>query len=108
MTRRTVLALPLLVIAVLGIVLAAVFLPADAQEMIRLTGWVQWVSGARMQIMSDGYGSVAIDLRDADQSSYQGLRAGDYVVVDGVVSSDRSRVIARQILRDGGTWLQAP
>ncbi len=63
-----------------------------------------------MQIMTDG-GSVPVDLRDADQGSYQSLRAGERIVVDGVVASDRSRVLARTIWResgDGGFGPQAP
>lgn len=83
----------------------------EAQQRIRLAGWVQWIGGARMQVMTDG-GTVAVDLREADQSSYQSLRAGERVIVDGVVATDRSRVIAREIWRDGGEGggfgLQAP
>jgi hypothetical protein len=82
----------------------------QAQPPIRLIGWVQWIGGNRMQVMTDG-GSVPVDLRDADQGSYQSLRAGDRVIVDGVVASDRSRVMARTIWReggDGGFGFQAP
>ena len=74
----------------------------EAQERIRLTGGVQWIGGTRMQVMTDGGAAVAIDLREADQTSYQALRAGERVVVDGVVASDRSRVIARDIRRGAG------
>src|SRR5262245_32360647 len=49
-----------------------------------------------------GAGSIAIDLQQADQDSYQGLRAGDRVFVDGVVTDDRSRVIVDNIWRAGG------
>ncbi|HEY7363035.1 MAG TPA: hypothetical protein VIE37_02925 [Methylomirabilota bacterium] len=73
----------------------------DAQQRIRLVGWVQWIGGTRMQVMTDG-GTVAVDLQEADQGSYQGLRSGERIVVDGVVATDRSRVIAREIWRDGG------
>jgi hypothetical protein len=82
----------------------------DAQERIRLAGWVQWVGGTRMQVMTEA-GTVAVDLREANQGSYQGLRPGERVVVDGVVASDRSRVMAHDIWRDadrGGVGVQAP
>lgn len=55
-----------------------------------------------MQVMADGVGSVSVDLQAADQDSYQRLRPGEHVVVDGVVAADRSRVIAQDIWRDGG------
>jgi len=82
----------------------------DAQERIRLTGGVQWIGGTRMQVMTDGGATVAIDLREAGQTSYQALRVGERVVVDGVVASDRSRVIARDIRRDAGdgSGVQSP
>jgi hypothetical protein len=57
--------------------------------------------------MTEG-GTVAVDLRDADQSSYQALRVGARVVVDGVVAGDRSRVMARRIWRDDSLGIQAP
>jgi hypothetical protein len=71
----------------------------DAQERARVAGWVQWVGGSRLQVMT-GRGTVAVDLRDVDQGAYQALRTGELIVVDGVVASDRDRVIARNIWRD--------
>jgi len=81
----------------------------DAQERLRLSGWVQWIAGSRLQMMTDG-GTVVIsvDLREADQSSYLGLRPGERIVVDGVVASDRTRVIARDIWRSDGGGFQSP
>ena len=76
----------------------------EAQERIRVAGWVQWLSGNSMQVMTSG-GSIAIDLREASQSSYQALRPGDAVVIDGVVASDRTRVIARDVY---GGFPQSP
>jgi hypothetical protein len=63
-----------------------------------------------MQVMTDGGSSIAVDLMEADQSTYRGLRSGDRVLIDGVVSSDRRRVIALEIWRDSGrgTWTQSP
>jgi len=81
----------------------------DAQELVRVSGWVQWIGGSRLQMMTDGGTFVSsIDLREADQSSYLGLRPGERVVVDGVVASDRSRVIARDIWRNAGTGFESP
>jgi hypothetical protein len=89
-------------------VLAAILLLApssrlEAQERIRLYGMVQWVASTTMQLMTVAGTSVAVDLGDADQFSYQALRNGEMVIVDGVVSSDRRRVVAREIYRDPGT-----
>jgi len=76
---------------------------ARAQEPVRVAGFVQWVGGNTMSVMT-GVGSVPIDLREADQSSYAGLRAGERIVVDGILTGDRSRVIARDIRRAGGGY----
>ncbi len=83
----------------------------EAQQRIRLVGWVQWIGGTRMQVMTDR-GTVAVDLQEADQGSYQALRNGERIIVDGVLTTDRTRVIARDIWRDSGDrsgfGLQAP
>src|SRR5438094_541087 len=55
----------------------------DAQERVRIDGQVQWVAATRMQVMTGG-GSVAVDLRQADQAAHRGLRAGERVSVEGV------------------------
>ena len=81
--------------------------PSEAQERVRLFGTVQWIASSTMQMMTVSGASVAIDLTQADQSSYQGLRNGETVVVDGVVASDRRKVIAHEIYRDDG-GAQAP
>jgi hypothetical protein len=98
----------LFVAAALLFALAAV--ATEAQELMRFVGTVQWVGGTRMQVMTDSGASVAIDLMQTDQSSYQGLRTGDAVVVDGYLSADRRRVVARDLWRDSGRgyWSQSP
>jgi hypothetical protein len=88
--RRSIVAL--LVVGFLALGGAAL----QAQERIRVDGWVQWIGGTRMQVMTDR-GTIAVDLREADQGAYQALRGGERVVVDGVVATDRRSVIARQI-----------
>jgi hypothetical protein len=80
--------------------------PIEAQERARLVGWVQWVAGTTMQVMTRG-GTVAVDLREADQGSYRGLRTGERVIVDGVVSSDGRRLIAHAIWR-GEAGVESP
>ena len=83
--------------------------PLHAQE-ARVVGQVQWVAGNRMQVLTEDGVSFAIDLTEADQDSYRALRFGDWVVVDGYVSSDRRRIVAREIWRDNGRgeWSQSP
>ena len=77
-----------------------------AQQRVRVDGLVQWVGATNMQVMTTG-GTVAVDLRQADQGSYRGLRAGEHVIVDGVVSSDRRMVVAQDIWR-GGSGIESP
>jgi hypothetical protein len=93
--------------AVLLLGLAAV--APEAQELTRFLGLVQWIAGTRMQVMTDSGASIAIDLTQTDQSSYQALRSGDWVVVDGVLSADRRRIVARELWRDSGrgSWTQS-
>ena len=93
-----------------ALLLSFVVLVAEAQELVRFVGSVQWVAGTRMQVMTDSGASVTIDLMQADQSSYQGLRGGDFVVVDGFLSADRRRILARDLWRDSGRgyWTQSP
>jgi hypothetical protein len=83
--------------------------PLSAQD-ARVVGQVQWVAGNRMQVLTEDGTSFAIDLTEADQESYRALRLGDWVVVDGYVSSDRRRIVAREIWRDNGRgqWSQSP
>jgi hypothetical protein len=106
--RRRRLALRYLLAAVLVLVLGVV--TPEAQTVLRFFGWVQWVAGTRMQLMTEAGSSIEVDLTQTDQSSYQGLRGGDAVVVDGIVSADRGRIIARELWREGGNgyWTQSP
>jgi hypothetical protein len=93
-----------------AVALAAAPVPVLAQAPARVQGMVQWISARGMQLMTDSGASVAIDLAEADQSNYRGIRPGDWVLVDGVLSSDRRRVVAREIWRDNGrgNWEQSP
>src|SRR5207245_462287 len=83
---------------VLGAALLALVVAApQAQELLRISGSVQWIAGSRMQVMTTLESPIAVDLTQADQSSYQMLRGGDSVIVDGVLSSDE---IGRASCRD--------
>jgi hypothetical protein len=99
----------LMVLAVVSPLALGVASPQDT-GMVRILGSVQWISGTRMQLIAESGSSVAIDLTEADQASYQALRAGDVVAVDGVVAPDRRRIIAREVwrYRGGQDWNQAP
>src|SRR5437867_1162570 len=95
---------------VLGAALLALVVAApQAQELLRISGSVQWIAGSRMQVMTTSGSSIVVDLTQADQSSYQILRGDDSVIVDGVRSSDGRRFIASGIWRDTGRgWTQSP
>jgi hypothetical protein len=96
-------------IAVEAALLVLLVARSQAQDLLRITGSVQWVAGTRMQVMTTSASSIAVDLTQADQSSYQLLRVGDSVIVDGLLSSDRRRFIAQVIWRDTGRgWAQSP
>jgi len=82
----------------------------EAQPLVRVVGQIQWIAATRMQVMTEGAESIAIDLTEADQSSYRALRNGDWVVIDGIISSDGRRIIAQEIWRGSGRgfWTQSP
>jgi hypothetical protein len=82
------------------VLLAVAATASKAQERVRIDGQVQWVAGTRMQVMTSG-GSVAVDLRRADQASHRGLRTGDRVIVDGAVADDRRSLVATDIWHVG-------
>src|SRR5207247_11460527 len=94
---------------VLGAALLALVVAApQAQELLRISGSVQWIAGSRMQVMTTSESPIAVDLTQADQSSYQMLRGGDSVIVDGVLSSDGRRFIASGVWPDARRgWAQA-
>jgi hypothetical protein len=92
-----------------GLLLALAVGASEAQDRLRFVGSVQWIAGTRMQVMTESGASVTVDLMQTDQSLYQGLRAGDLVVVDGAPSADRRRIVARELWRDSGRgyWTQS-
>jgi hypothetical protein len=49
-------------------------------------------------IAAGGPAAINVDLSQVDQDEYQGLVAGDLVLVLGTISSARDRIIATSIL----------
>ena len=66
-------------------------LPSDlstAQEdrrWFRVHGYVQWIAGTKLMLLADNGAPIAIDLTEADQSSYQALAQGEGITVGGAV-----------------------
>jgi hypothetical protein len=90
-------------VAMFALVALVVVLPAagvDAESApVRLVGAVQWIGGLGMALALDTGGSIRIDLTSVELTDYQGLASGDRVVVTGVLSARRDRVIASAIAR---------
>src|SRR5262245_22750729 len=87
----------------LSLMLAALvlgLLPSSVagQERVVITGSVQWIDGSRMEVMADSGYSISVNLTQVDQSSYNTLSPGDRVRVVGVVSPDRSQLIAERVV----------
>lgn len=89
--------------------LALAAVPATAQY-VRVLGTVQWISSTTMQMMTEMGSSILVDLMQVDQASYRGLRTGDWVFIEGVLSGDRRRLVAQTVWRDSGrgSWTQSP
>lgn|SRR5262245_13778741 len=105
--RRPSRPLPVSARALLGAALAAGVLilagtgsAVDAQQRYQVHAWVQWISGSRMQVTTDAGLSLTVDLSQVDQRAYQGFRSGDGVTILGVVTPDRSRLVAQGIRAD--------
>src|SRR5207247_3388762 len=72
---------------VLGAALLALVVAApQAQELLRISGSVQWIAGSRMQVMTTSGSSIVVDLTQADQSSDRRLLVDDSVIVHAVRS----------------------
>jgi hypothetical protein len=61
---------------------------------------------AARPIRDGSHGCIMIAITDADQSMYRGLRAGGWVLIDGMLAPNRRHVIAGDIWRDDkrGAW----
>lgn len=85
---------------VAGALLVSLVLGAVAQEVLRFHGRVVWIAGETMVLAPDEGGSVNVDLTQVDQSAYNTLQAGSGVTVIGVVSEDRTKLIAQSVVPD--------
>ncbi len=70
---------------------------AAAQQRLVVLGMVQWTSTNRIQLITDGGGSLSIDVSGLDQGSYATLRGGERVRVVGYVAPERNRLIAESL-----------
>jgi hypothetical protein len=73
----------LLFVSLLAILVSPIAAPT--QQRVRFHGYVQWIAGSKMVLVTDYGASVTLDLTAADQSSYHGLMGGDGVTVVAVV-----------------------
>ena len=92
------------------LVLAVGVMASEAQQGYRFFAMVQWIAGSQLQVITESGAPVSLDLTQADQSSYRGLRAGDPVVIDAAPSTDRRSLVVLEIWRDSGRgyWTQSP
>jgi hypothetical protein len=99
------------IIATAALAVALACTTAEAQQRLVIVGAVQWVTSNRVQMMTDAGVSVSIDVSRLGQSEYTSLRSGDRLRVIGVVSPDRTRLIAESIEGaepGGGVWTWFP
>jgi hypothetical protein len=87
-----------------ALVLGALPAAASAQQRIIIAGFVQWLDGSRMQVMTDTGYSLNVNLDRIDQDVTNGLRQGDRVQIYGFVPPDRRRIIAERIERGPNTY----
>ncbi len=72
--------------------------PAAAQDQeVRFLGRVSWVAGETLVVSTGDSPGVRIDLRRVDQAEYQGVAAGDLVIVTGTIPLEGDRVVATSI-----------
>jgi hypothetical protein len=86
-------------VVIVACVTLAIGVPAVAQELVQIDGRVSFVSGQRMVVAPPGGLPVTIDLSGVDQDQYQALVAGERVVVTGVLTPERNRVVATAVQR---------
>lgn len=77
-----------------------------AEEHVLIEGRVEWIGGETMVVAPYvmvvapvGTSAINIDLSRVPQDQYQGLTAGDSVIVTGTVPARRDRVKATSIQR---------
>ena len=76
---------------IVGLVLALVGLgqldvsSAFEHRRFHVHGYVQWIAGEKLMLLTDAGGAIAIDLSEADQAAYHALEQGEGITVSGVV-----------------------
>jgi hypothetical protein len=93
----------LLVLSLVACFTALGVAPAPAQDPgVLIQGRVLWVAAEKMVIapyvfVSGNASSINVDLSQAHQDEYDGLKTGDSVAVMGTVAPEGDRVIATSI-----------
>ena len=48
-------------------------------------GYVQWIAGSKLMLLTDSGAQVALDISELDQRAYQALEQGEGITVAGVI-----------------------
>ena len=88
-----------LVVIVACVIFAIGVIPAAAQELVQIEGRVSFVSGQRMVVAPPGGLPVTVDLTGVDLDQYRALVAGERIIVTGVLTPERNRVVATAVQR---------
>ena len=105
------LGLTLVLVAVAFSAIATMLEPADAQPLVTLYGRVQWIAGQTLMVIpNSGAPPVNVDLTRIPLREYSPLKAGDWIVVEGVVAHHNGghRVIATSVKPGSGWDIESP
>ena len=74
------------------VLILAAFSPAEVSGQFErrqffVRGYVQWIAGEKLMLTAENGAILAIDLTEADQSSYQALEQGQGIAVAGIIKS---------------------
>ena len=77
-------------------------------------GYVQWIAGEKLMLLTDAGGAIAIDLSEADQAAYHALEQGEGITVSARIeeragkkrnSESSTPSSETRIRRVGSNWL---
>ena len=88
-------------VGITALLLVAATTAAAQDRPVRIEGRVAWIAGQDLVIVPDGNPSIKVDLRQLPQDQHAKLREGDRIVVMGVPTNERDRVVAAAIERPG-------